>query len=164
MALRMRRNGRYWTPGSHRRFHVDWEMFEVSVEEDVNDVMVARGRANFSSEPTRRDENAKFAEIEASVQADRARQANRLNQLLLDRFGQEWVDIRMRLFQWLSNNPTATAQQARAVLEVAYPDIAYDPAKLLARLLEAFDPPFADWDEFRDYVVANYATVSEEGT
>ena len=60
MAIRIQKNALYQ---STRRWHRDWEAF------DDAGVMLTRGRANFPKEPTKAEEDEKFAVIKASIEA-----------------------------------------------------------------------------------------------
>lgn len=144
------------------RWRQDWRAVDDATGEVVNRNRASFGRPPNPVKPTEVQVDAGLAAILVWVARERAESLNRINQALTARFGEEWTILRPQLLAWIRNHPAATATQARDALVAAYPAMTYDPAKLLTKLLGCFNPPFASWAEFRDYIVANAATIGEE--
>ena len=151
MALALQKFHRYW---SHGRFRMDY------IVKDGEEV-VAENRLSFNDEPDQPAEDAAFVDLLDRLSLMRARQLNRLNQRLEDRFGSVWLEVRPTLLNWIAAHPSATAAQAATAYETAFLNSPYDAARLFTALMAAFNPPFDGWVEFRDYVVANIASAEE---
>jgi len=150
MPLIIQTGQRYW---HGRRFRIDYALFDESGRQlDVS-------RMSFVAEPDAATVEAEKARLLAMHEDQRARALNRLNQSLDARFGEAWRNARPVILRWIKNNPTATASQAQSAFLAAFPDTELDPARFFPKLLAAFDPPFANWAEFRDYILANFATL-----
>jgi hypothetical protein len=151
MAIAIEKLWRGWSLGRFRIGYIARDGAEV----------VRESRLSFDAEPDWGTEDTAFAGLLTQIEAQRARDLNRLNQRLGDRFGDKWLEVRPVLLRWISTHPTATAAQAATAFNTAFPASPYDARRLFTALMAAFDPPFGGWAEFRDYVVANITTVEE---
>jgi len=149
VSIAIQKGERYWHAG---RFRIDWQAHDGAV-------LLQTNRASFNEEPDQAAEDAAFANIASWLAVERARVLNRINRMGAGRFGERWEDEKAAVLKWIANHPAATAIQARDAYLAAYPNTPFDPVRLFQRIMDACDPAFSGWAEFRDYVVANIASV-----